>query len=176
MSLTFTVTVADMTASVLDHEPTRRRYEAAVWKAGWLRSWWVLLLTLGLLLLANLFMFELDVTWSVLSTLGLGVLFAWCRWSQIDHLVKRSLPASSNGSHCSSSPSGATSARITADATGVTLADAASAARFGWAEVQLAETDRHILLTAGQASWAIPKRLGEPLADLVRFARGHGAG
>lgn len=175
LSLSFTVTVDDMIASVLDHEPTRRRYQAAVWKAGWLRSWWLLLLTLGLALLANLYMFDLDVTWGVLSTLGLAVLFALVRWSQIDHLVKRSLPAMLERQSLRQLAQRGDERRITADAAGVTLADAASETRFGWAHVQLSDTGRHIRLTTGAASWAIPKQLGEPLADLVRFAQRHGA-
>jgi hypothetical protein len=174
LSLAFTVTVDDMMASVLDHEPTRKRYEAAVWKAGWLRSWWLLALTLGLVLLANLFMFELDLTTSVFSALVLGVLFGLVRWSQIDHVIKRSLPAMVQRQSLHQLAERGDERHLTADATGVTLADAASSTRFGWAQVQLAETGRHVLLTTGSASWAIPKQLGEPLADLVRFARNHG--
>ena len=68
------------------------------------------------------------------------------------------------------------SARITADAAGVTLADAATTGRVAWAQVRLSETERHVLLTVGSATWAIPKALGEPLATFVRFARRHGAG
>jgi hypothetical protein len=176
LTLTFTVTLDDMMASVLDYEPTRRRYEAAVWKAGWLRSWWLLLLTLGLSLLANLYMFELEVTWSVLSTLGLGVLFCLVRWSQIDHIIKRSLPAIVQRQSLQQLAQRGEERRVTADAAGLTLGDAATSTRFGWAQVQLSETGRHVLLTAGEASWAIPKQLGEPLANLVRFARSHGAG
>lgn len=176
LTLTFTVTVADMMASVWDHEPTRQRYVAEVWKAGWLRSWWLLLLTLGLALLTNLSMFELDVTTSVLSALGLGVLFGLVRWSQIDHVIKRSLPALLERQSLQQLAQRGDERRITADAAGLTLADAATAARFAWAEVRFSETGQHMLLSAGPASWAIPKNVGEPLANLVRFARSHGAG
>ena len=176
LTLTFTVTVADMMASVLDHETTRKRYVAEVWKWGWRRSVPMLALTLGLVLLANLFMFDLGVPWSVLSTVGIGVMFGLVRWSQLDHVVKRVLPSIVERQSLQQLAQRGDGRRIIADSGGVTLGDAASTARFGWAQVQLSETERHILLTAGTASWAIPKRLGEPLSDFVRFARIHGAG
>ena len=175
MSLAYTVTVNDMTASVLDHRATRKLYEARMWKTGWLRGLPMLGLTLGLVLVTNLFMFELDVTWSVLSTLALGGLFALVRWSQIDHAIKRSLPAALEQQALRELAQRGDERRIVADAAGVTLADAAATARFGWGQVRLSETERYILLTVGAATWAIPKRLGEPLATFVQFARSHGA-
>ena len=175
LSLNFTVTVNDMMASVLGHEATRKRYVAEAWRTGWRHSVPMLALTLGLVLLANLFMFDLGVTWSLLSTVGLGVLFGLVRWSQLDHVIKGSLPTILERQSLQQLAQRGDGRRIAADAGGVTLGDAASTARFAWAEVQLVETERHILLTAGPASWAIPKQLGEPLADFVRFARIHGA-
>ena len=175
LTLAYTVTVNDITATVLDHRATLKLYEARMWRTGWLRGLPMLGLTLGLVLVTNLFMFELDVTWSVLSTLALGALFALVRWSQIDHAIKRSLPAALEQQALRELAQRGDERRIVADAAGVTLADAAATARFGWGQVRLSETERHILLTVGPATWAIPKWLGEPLATFVQFARSHGA-
>jgi hypothetical protein len=98
------------------------------------------------------------------------------RWSQIDHFIKRALPAAVERQALRELAGSGDERRITADAAGVTLATAASTARFGWSQVRLSEIERHVLLTVGSATWAIPKRLGEPLAVFVRFARSHGAG
>jgi hypothetical protein len=114
--------------------------------------------------------------WSVLSTIVLVGLFALVRWSQIDHFIKRSLPAAVERQALRELARGGDQRWITADAAGVTLATAASTGRFGWAQVRLSETERHVRLTVGAATWAIPKALGEPLAAFVRFARAHGAG
>ena len=175
LSLTYSVTVDDVMAIVLDHQATRKGLEAQMWRTAWLRSWWLLLLTLGLSLLTDLYMFDLGVTWSVLSTIVLGGLFALVRWSQIDHFIKRSLPAAVERQALHALARTGDQRRITADSAGLTLADAASTGRVSWAQVRLSETERHILLTVGSATWAIPKALGEPLAALVQFARSHGA-
>jgi hypothetical protein len=175
LSLSYSVTVNDVMAIVLDHPATRKRFEAELAKAAWLRSWWLLLLTLGLSLLTDLYMFDLGVTWSVLSTVVLGGLFALVRWSQIDHFIKRSLPAAVEREALHALARTGDQRRITADAGGLTLADAATSGRVAWAQVRLSETERHVLLTVGSATWAIPKALGEPLATFVQFARGHGA-
>jgi hypothetical protein len=175
LSLTYSVTVRDVMATVLDHHATRRGFEAHLRRAAWLQSWWLLLLTLGLSLLANLYMFDLGVTWSVLSTIVLGGLFALVRWSQIDHFIKRSLPAAVERQALHALARTGDQRRITADAAGVTLADAATTGRVAWTQVRLSETERHVLLTVGSATWPIPKALGEPLATFVQFARDHGA-
>jgi hypothetical protein len=165
-----------MTASVLDHPATRKRYEAAVWRAGWERSLRTMPLPLGLVLLANLFLLDLGVTWSVLSTVLLAGLFALVRWSQIDHGIKRGLPIAVEKQALHEFARRGDQRRISADSAGLTLADAASTVRLGWRQVTLSETGTHILLTVEPATWAIPKGLGAPLADFVRFARSQGAG
>lgn len=175
LSLTYSVTVGDVMAIVLDHQATRKGFEAQLWRTEWLRSWWMLLLTVGLSLLTNLYMFDLGVTWSVLSTIVLAGLFALLRWSQIDHFIKRSLPAAVERQALHALARTGDERRITADAAGVTLADAATTGRVAWPEVRFSDTERHVLLTVGSATWAIPKALGEPLATFVRFARRHGA-
>lgn len=168
--LTYTVTVADTVASVLDHAPTRTQYEAAVRKAGWRRTLQTMPLPLVLVLLANLFMFDLGLVWSVASTAAMAGLLAVVRWSQIDHAITRSLPAVVEKQALRDLARRGDQRWLSADAAGLTLGDAAGSARFGWAEVGISATDRHVLLTIGPATWAIPKRLGEPLADVVRFA------
>ena len=176
LSLTYSLTVDDVMAIVLDHPPTRKGFEADLARGAWLQSWWILLLTLGLSLVTNLYMFDLGVAWSVLSTIVLGGLVALIRWSQVDHFVKRTLPAALERLALRDLARSGDGRTITADAAGVTLATAASTVRVAWAQVRLSETARHVRLTVGSATWAIPKALGEPLVTFVTFAREHGAG
>jgi hypothetical protein len=176
VSLSYRVTLPDMLASVRDPQATRKLYEAQLWKSLWLRSVPMLALTLGLALAANLFMFELGVTASVLGTALIGALFVVVRWSQIDHVRQRALPAAMERQALRELSQRGDERRIVADAGGVVLADAVSAARVGWGQVHLSETGQHILLTVEPVTWAIPKTLGEPLAAFVQFARSHGAG
>lgn len=169
--LTYTVSLTDMTAAVLDHPATRRQYEAAVRKAGWRRTLQTMPLPLALVLLANLYMFDLGLVWSVVSTVAMAGLLAVVRWSQIDHTITRSLPAAVERQALRDFARRGDQRWLSADVAGLTLGDAAATARFGWNQVSVSETERHVLLTVGPAAWAIPKGLGEPLADVVRFAR-----
>jgi hypothetical protein len=175
LTLSYRVTLQDMLASVRDPKATRKLYEAQLSKSLWLRSVPMLALAVGLTLATNLFMFELDVTASVLSTALIGALFVVVRWSQIDHVRKRALPAALERQSLRELSQRGDERRIAADAGGVVLADAASTARVGWGQVHLAETEQHILLTVEPVTWAIPRSLGEPLAAFVQFARNHGA-
>jgi hypothetical protein len=173
-ALNYTVKTEDLVAAVLDNPATRKRYEDQVWRAGWRRSLRTLPITLGLVLLANLFMFDLGVEWSVLSTVLLGGLFAVVQWSQIDHTIKRRLPAALEKQSLHDLAHRGDQRRVVAEPAGLTLVDAAATGRFGWHQVQLTETDRYVIVTAHLTSWAIPKRLGQPLASFVQFARSHG--
>jgi hypothetical protein len=174
--LTYTVTLTDVMASVLDHPATRKRFEAQVWKAGWRRGSRSLLATLGLVLLVNIFVFDLGVGWSVASTVLLGGLFAVVQWSQIDHSIKRRLPAVLEKQAMHELAQRGDQRRVIADTGGLTLVDAAARGHFGWHQVHLSETDQHVIVAAHLTSWAIPKRVGQPLASFVQFARSHGAG
>lgn len=176
LSFTYTVTPEDLVASVLAHEATRRSYEAQLWKAGWRRSLPMTAFTLGLVFLANIFMFELDLGWSLLSTALLGVLFAVVQWSQIDHNIKGRLPGLLEKQALHELAQRGDQRRIGAETAGLTLGDAAATGRFGWNQVHLAETDRYVIVAAELTRWAIPKSVGEPLASFVRLARSHGAG
>jgi len=174
-TVSYTVTTEDLVAAVLDNPVTRKRYEGQVRRAGWRRSLRTLPITLGLVLLANLFMFDLGVEWSVLSTVLLGGLFAVVQWSQIDHTIKRRLPAALEKQALHDLAQRGDQRRVVAEPAGLTLVDAAATGRFGWHQVQLTETDRYVIVTAHLTSWAIPKRVGQPLANFVQFARSHGA-
>lgn len=174
-TLSYTVTTEDLVAAVLDHPATRKLYEGHAWKAGWRRSLRTLPITLGLVLLANIFMFDLGVGWSVLSTVLIGGLFAVVQWSQIDHTIKRSLPVALEKRALSELAQRSDQRRLVADPNSLTLGDAAFTQRFGWHQVQLTETDRHVIVAAHQTTWAIPKRLGQPLASFVQFARSYAA-
>jgi len=176
VSLSYRVTLQDMLASVRDPQATRKLYETQLSKSLWVRSVPMLALVLGLALVTNLFMFELDVTASLLGTALIGGLFAVVRWSQIDHVRKRALPAAMERQALRELSQRGDERRIVADSGGVVLADAVSTAGVRWGQVHLSETDNHILLTVEPVTWAIPKILGEPLAAFVRFARDHGAG
>lgn len=162
-------------ASVLGHPATLKRYEQHVRKAGWRRGLRTLPITLGLVLLANIFMLDVGIGWSVLSTVLLGGLFAVVLWSQIDHSIKRRLPAVLEKQALHDLAQHGDQRLLVADPAGVTLADAVRRHQFGWDQVHLTETDRYVIVTSGSTSWAVPKRLGQPLADLVQFARGQGA-
>jgi hypothetical protein len=175
LTLSYTPSLEDMVAPVLAHPATRKRYEQQVWKAGWRRSLRVLPITLGLVLLANLFMFDLGLGWSVVSTVVLGGLFAVVQWSQIDHSIKRRLPSLLEQQARHELARSGDQRRIVADPGGLTLFDAVATGPFGWNQVHLTETDRYVTVTAGGTSWAIPRTVGQPLTDFVRVARGHGA-
>lgn len=175
VSLAYTVTVADLVASVLDHQPTRARLEAQLWKAGWRRSLPMMALTLGLVLFTNLFMFDLGLGWSLLSTVLLGGLFAVVQWSQIDHGIKRRMPALLGKQALHDLAQRGEQRRVVAEPAGLTLVDAAGAGHFGWPQVQLTETDGYVIVTASPIRWAIPRTVGQPLASLVQVARGYGA-
>lgn len=174
--LSYAPTLADMVAPVLAHPAMRKRYEQQVWNAGWRRGLRVLPITLGIVLLANIFMFELDLVWGVVSTVVLACLFAVVLWSQIDHTIKRRLPLLLEQQARHDLARRGDQRRIVAGPGGLTLVDAAATEPFGWHQVHLTETDRHVIVTAGVTSWAIPRTVGQPLRDLVQFARGHGAG
>ncbi|MGV8907619.1 MAG: hypothetical protein ACOH1Y_01430 [Propionicimonas sp.] len=171
LSFTYTVTLQDLVASVLDHPATRKQYEALLSKAGWRRGLPMLALTLVLVLLTNIFMFELDLAWSVLSTAALAGLFAVVQWSQIDHSIKRRLPAALEEQARHELAQHGVQRRVVAEPAGLTLLDAAGAGHFGWHQVQLTETDRYVIVTALHTRWAIPQTLGQPLASFVEFAR-----
>jgi hypothetical protein len=115
------------------------------------------------------------VGWSVVTTVLLGGLFAVVQWSQIDHSIKRMLPAVVEKQALLDLAQRGDQRRIVAEPAGLTLADAATTGRFGWHQVQLTDTDRYVILTAHLTSWAIPKTVGQPLAGLVQFALLHGA-
>jgi hypothetical protein len=175
LTLCYTPTLEDMVAPVLAHPATRKLYEQQVWKAGWRRSLRVLPITLGLVLLANLFMFDLGLAWSVVSTVVLAGLFAVVQWSQIDHSIKRRLPSLLEQQARHDLARRGDQRRIMAEPGGLTLFDAATTGPLGWHQVHLTETDRYVIVTAGVTSWAIPRTVGQPLTEFVQVARSHGA-
>jgi hypothetical protein len=175
LTLCYTPTLEDMVAPVLAHPATRKLYEQQVWKAGWRRSLRVLPITLGLVLLANLFMFDLGLAWSVVSTVVLAGLFAVVQWSQIDHSIKRRLPSLLEQQARHDLARRGDQRRIMAEPGGLTLFDAATTGPLGWHQVHLMETDRYVIVTAGVTSWAIPRTVGQPLTEFVQVARSHGA-
>ena len=173
--LSYSATLADVMAAVTDDPATLERYEKQVWKAGWRRGLRTLPFTLGLVLLANIFMLGLDLGWSVLSTVLLGGLFAVVTWSQVDHTVKRRLPAALERLARSELAEHGEQRRVVAEPTGVTLVDAAGSQHAGWHQVRLTETDRYVIVVAGPTRWAVPRTSGLQLASFVQFARRNGA-
>ena len=175
-AFTYTVTTDDFVAAVLDNPVTRKRFVELARKAAWRRGLRTLPITLGLVLLANLFMFDLGLGWSVASTALLGGLFAVVQWSQIEHGIKSRLPAVLAKQALHHLAGRGDKRGLVAETRGLILTDAAGSGRYAWQQVHLTESERHVIVTAHSTSWAIPKRVGQPLAAFVQLARSYGAG
>jgi drug/metabolite transporter superfamily protein YnfA len=174
--LGFTVSLDDVKAAILDFPPQLRRIERAVLKPSWRR--WAIRSIDGfvLVLLCSLFLLHLTVSWAVASAAGITGAFALVQWSRLDHLIKRGLPVAVEKEARKILASRSDQRRVWADATGLTIADAVITQQIPWAQVQLVETHRHVIVGTEAISTAIPRHVGQPVLAFLKFARSCGVG
>ncbi|HEY3407440.1 MAG TPA: hypothetical protein VGK53_04630 [Propionicimonas sp.] len=172
--LSFTVSIDDLRAAVLDFPPALEWHKRLVLKDGWRR--WATRSVDGfvLILLCNLFVLRLEPGWAMATAAGAMGAFALVRWSQLDHVIKRALPAAVEMGARNQLAARSDQRRVWADATGLTIGDAVITQQLLWAQVQLSETDHHVILGTERVSVAIQRRVGPPLLDFLRFARSCG--
>jgi hypothetical protein len=114
--------------------------------------------------------------WAGLGAVALVGLSALLRWSRHDHIIKRLLPVILEKEARLNLARHGEYRRVWADASGVTVADATYINLVPWERLTLVDTDRHVIIGSAVYSVAIPRHVGQPLAELVGFARGRGVG
>jgi hypothetical protein len=174
-TLTFTTSVDDLVSAVLDFPPRLRARQHLLLKAGW-RRWAVFAVNGVLITLICALLLHLKAGWAVLgagSFVGVSALLRWCL---LRHAIKRRLPVALADEARTSLVTRGDQRRVGADVTGLTIGDAVTTQRIPWSRVEMVETERHVIVGAGTSSVAIPRHVGKPLLDIVRFARICGVG
>jgi len=169
--LTYAVTPDDIASAVLGHSPARRRAERAVRMSGW-RRWWTLAASgFGLVVIGNLILLRFPLDRAVATALAVVGLFALLKLSQLEYSVKTGLRAALEKLALKELASGGDQRQVWVGATGVTIADNVVTQHLSWEQLVLSETDRHVVLASEGYSYAIPKRLGQPVAILLGIVR-----
>lgn len=168
--LSFVVGTDEIKATMVERREDRQGYERIAHRLAWRRLRRTLGIVFVIVLVAMPAVMRIGFFRSVLVSLGVVGLLSLIAWARLRWVITRYLPDVAEEHAQSELAVRGERRQVWADASGVTIADAMRTSHTPWEQVELGDTDQHILLITPTGRLAIPKRLGQPASAFLSFA------